>query len=218
MYLDANLPSDIKDPESIPIVPYTVIERQIRIFRALLGCYIESGVLPTNVSPPGSVFLLPSLSGQYFDFQHSFTCGCIGINIGEFYLAASLWDFQLAKEAGYFDWVWAKKNYSAPPSYSSPEEVASWYHHIQSVWLCNLGCWSFRWNINMFRINKYFQPTEPAFEGPPLQRAEDAAELTSICRTFGLELAKFELDGKSTFGPGSGRGGASRIYGTRIEH
>ena len=129
-------------------------------------------MLGTGLSPPGSVFVLPSMSSRDFDFQHSFTCGCIGINVGDFYLAASLWDFKLAQEFGYFDWVWSKENFGAPPPDFSLEEKSAWYLHVQAIWLCNLGYWSFRWNINMYRITEDFHPVEPAFDGPSRQRPE----------------------------------------------
>ena len=141
----------------------------------------------------------------YFDFQHSFTCGCIGINVGDFYLAASLWDFGLAKEFEYFDWVWAPANYLPPPDHLGPEERAAWCLHAQSTWLCSLGYWSFRWNINMYRLTTSFQPRLPTFDGRPLQRAEDAGELSRICQTFGLELQQFIPNGKSIYRPTIGR-------------
>lgn len=146
------------------------------------------------------MFVLPSLSGEYFDFQHSFTCGCIGVNVGNFYLAASLWDFGIAKEFGYFDWVWDKKNYGKLPSDYTVEEQARWFHHVHAVWLCSLGYWSFRWNVNMYKITEKFQPKWPEFQGMPYQRPEDPAELSLICKTFGLELEEYIPDGKNLFG------------------
>jgi hypothetical protein len=181
----------------------------------MVDSYLSVGSLRTVISPPGSVFILPSLSDQYFDFHHSFTTGCVGVNIGDFYLAASLWDFQTAKEFGYFDWVWGKENYQPPPAGWTTEEIAAWYHHVQAIWLCNLGYWSFRWNINMYRTTTDFNPIEPAFDGLPCQRTEDIGELALVCQTFGLELNEFRPDGKSIFGALPGRASGSRMYRSR---
>jgi hypothetical protein len=212
MYRDTSLRLDIEDPASDAILDLRIIHNQLSIFRTLVRSYFESGHLGTIMSPPGSVFILPSLSGEFFDFQHSFTTGCIGINIGEFYLAASLWDFQMAKQSEYFDWVWRKENYGAPPTEATADETAAWYHQAQAVWLCNLGYWSFRWNINMYRITKHYQPVEPAFDGAPVQRREDREEMAQICRTFGLQLKEFVSNGKSIFAPSLGRVGGHKMY------
>lgn len=209
LYRDASLRSDITDPHSPSIIPQKFVDNQIAVFRALFFQYVESGRFETHASPPGSVFILPSMAKGYFDFQHSFTCGCIGINIGDFYVAASLWDFGMAKELGYFDWVWKPSNYLSPPDHFAEEERAAWYNHAQSTWLCSLGYWSFRWNINMYRNTFDFQPAMPGFDGPPLQSVENADELGRICQTFGLELQEFLPNGKSVFRPALGRiGGA----------
>lgn len=132
MYRDTSLRSNIRDALSEPVIRGNIISHQITIFRDMFKSYLDTGSLGTLNSPPGSVFVLPSLSGKYFDFQQSFTTGCVGINIGDYYLAASLCDFQLAKEFGYFDWVWDKQNYGLPPEGSTTEQVAAWYHHVQS--------------------------------------------------------------------------------------
>jgi hypothetical protein len=187
------------------------------MFRTLSQSYVATGVLGTSYSPPGSVFVLPSLSGKFFDFQHSFTTGCIGINVGDYYLAASLFDFHLAKDNGYFDWVWDKGNYRLPSKGLTPDKVAAWYHHVQSIWLCNLGYWSFRWNINMYRITASYQPVWPEFDSlPPVQRPEDPEELGLICQTFGLKLATFHPDGKSIFVARPGRLTDGKMYPSRI--
>ncbi len=181
MYRDTSLRSNVRDSTAGPIVKGEFILHQLNIFREMVKSYLNQGSLGTLASPPGSVFVLPSLSGSYFDFSHSFTTGCVGINVGDYYLAASLYDFRLAKECGYFDWVWGMQNYGLPPEGSTSEEIATWYHHVQAIWLCNLGYWSYRCNINMYRITKDYQPTEPAFDGfPPVQRAEDPEELALI--------------------------------------
>ncbi|MGO8869099.1 MAG: hypothetical protein ACLQME_21630 [Alphaproteobacteria bacterium] len=208
MYRDVSLRSDIRDPNSGTVIPYRVIDHQVTIFRELFKHYSENGELGTDRSPPGSVFILPSMGRGHFDFQHSFTCGCVGVNIGEFYLAASLWDFGCAKDFGYFDWVWNEANYRCPPENLGPEKRAAWYLHAQATWLCNLGYWSFRWNINMYRISETFQPKMPEFEGPAHQRREDPEELARICRTFGLELKEFIPSGKSIFAAAVGRAAA----------
>jgi hypothetical protein len=215
MYLDTSLPADLRDPGSRPIVDQRIISGQVKIFRNLAQTYLNDGTLPTTDSPPGSVFVLPSLAAKYFDFQHSFTTGCIGVNIGDYYLAASLFDFGLAKQFEYFDWVWDKENFRRPPDGLSDEEIVAWYHHVQAVWLCNLGYWSFRWNVNMYRTSKSYQPDEPAFvPGLPMQRQEDPKELALICQTFGLSLVEFKPDGKSSFGMLPGRMGAAKLYST----
>lgn len=212
MYRDTSLRRDIRNPASDWIIDPSLIDNQLRLFQVLARTYFETGQLGTTDSPPGSVFILPSLSSDFFDFQHSFTTGCVGINMGEFYLAASLWDFQMSKHFEYFDWVWKRENYDLPPSDATNEEIAAWYHHVQATWLCNLGYWSFRWNINMYRISKDHQPALPAFCGAPFQRAEDPLELAQICQTFGLELKRFIPDGKSIFGALSNRLGGSKMY------
>lgn len=212
MYRDTSLRTNIKDPASETIFDVSLINYQLRLFQSLVKSYFETGQFGTTKSPPGSVFILPSLSSDFFDFQHSFTTGCIGINIGEFYLAASLWDFQTARHFEYFDWVWRRENYGSPPANATIDEIAAWYHHVQAIWLCNLGYWSFRWNINMYRITKHHQPVLPAFCGAPFQRAEDPHELAQICQTFGLELKQFIPDGKSTFGALPNRLGGDKMY------
>jgi hypothetical protein len=199
MYRNTSLRANIRS-HSESIVHNEFILRQLDIFRRMVKSYMNTGNLDIPISPPGSVFILESLSGRYFDFQHSFTTGCVGINIGDFYLAASLWDFQTAKDFGYFDWVWSKDNYGSPPARSTTEEIAAWYHHAQAIWLCNLGYWSFRWNINMYKTRTEIALGNPAFEDLPRQRAEDPRELALICQTFGLELIEFRPDGKSVFG------------------
>lgn len=140
-----------------------------------------------------------------FDFIHSFTCGCVGVHVGDHFLAASLWDFGMAKAWGYFDWVWEPENYGSPSDHLSDQERAAFYHHTQAVWLCSLGYWCFRWNINMYRITQAYQPKMPAFDGEPMQRPEHPEELARICPTFGLELVEFIPDGKSNFAPAKGR-------------
>jgi len=201
MYRDTALLSDIRNPQSHPIVRAESIANQLQIFRRLVRSYMNTGTLEVAPSPPGSVFVLPSLSERHFDFQHSFTTGSIGINIGDFYVAASLWDLQTAHQFEYFDWVWGKENFNAPPPEFTAEQIALWYHHIQAVWLCNLGYWSFRWNINMYHTVASQRPLIPAFDDLPSQRPEDPSELASICETFGLSLATYLPNGKSIFEP-----------------
>jgi hypothetical protein len=137
------------------------------------------------------------------------------MNIGDFYLEASLWDFGQAKEFGYFDWVWDKENYRKPPTNYTVEQQASWYHHVQAIWLCSLGYWSFRWNINMYQITEKFHPKWPEFLGKPYQRPENPAELSLICKTFGLELEEYRPDHKSLFRSLPGRLHGSKIYSAR---
>jgi len=212
MYRDTSLRSNIKDPTSKAILDAAQIRNQLRLFRILVRNYSEVGHFDTVISPPGSVFIFPSLAGKVFDFQHSFTTGCVGINVGKFYLAVSLWDFQMAKSFEYFDWVWKRENYGMPPAGATADETAAWYHHVQAIWLCNLGYWSFRWNINMYRTSKNYQPVEPAFDGTPYQRMEDPEEMALVCQTFRLELKRFVPDGKCIFGALPARLGGRRMY------
>ncbi len=121
------------------------------------------------------------------------------MNIGEYYIAASLWDFCLAKDYEYFDWVWDVDNFRSAPAGLDLTERAAFYHHIQTIWLCNLGYWSMRWNINMYRLSLENQPHMPAIEGVLHQRDEDPEELSLICTTFELDLETFVPDGRSHY-------------------
>lgn len=205
MARNLTLRADLRDPNADSIVPFQVIDNQLRFFRELYRQYFAQGHFRTLASPPGSVFILPSMAPGRFDFIHSFTCGCVGVNIGDYFLVASLWDYGMAKKYGYFEWVWGKDSYGAPPSDLNEEERAAFYHHTQAIWLCNLGYWCFRWNVNMYRLTREYQPDMPEFDGKPMQRPEDPEELARICRTFGLELVEFILSGKSRFMPAMGR-------------
>jgi hypothetical protein len=209
MVRDVSLRFDIRDPESGAIIPVTILENQLLIFRELYRQYFTDGQFHAHRSPPGSVFILPSLQPGNFDFVHSFTCGCLGVNVGEYFLAASLWDFGMAKDFGYFDWVWSKDNYGAPPADFNNSQREYSYNHTQRIWLCGLGHWCLRWNINMYNITREYQPGMPSFNGEPYQRAEDRDELSLICGTFGLRLVEFIPDGKSRFSPAEMRPGGT---------
>jgi hypothetical protein len=205
MVRNTALRADIRDPESSSIIPRRIIQNQLDIFQELYRQYFADGRFCTHCSPPGSVFVLPSLGPGHFDFVHSFTCGCIGINVGDYFLATSLWDFGMAKKYGYFDWIWNKDNYGAPPSDLNERERAAFYHHTQAVWLCTLGYWCVRWNINMYQLTAEYQPAMPAFDGEPIQRPEEPGELTHVCKTFGLRLIEFIPDGRNRFSPAENR-------------
>lgn len=205
MVRNVALRADMRDPSSDSIIAVHVIENQLRVFRELYRQYFSEGRFDTHTSPPGSVFVLPSLGPGCFDFVHSFTCGCVAVNVGDYFLAASLWDFGMAKDFEFFDWVWSKDMYDAPPADLNAQQRAAFYHHIQAIWLCNLGFWCFRWNINMYRITENYQPEMPAIEGELVQRPEDPEELRRICRTFGLELVEFIPGGRNRFSPAEGR-------------
>lgn len=205
MVRNVSLRADLRDPSSKFIIPSRIIESQLRIFCELYKKYFDGNCFQTNSSPPGSVFILPSLTPKQFDFVHSFTCGCIGVNVGDYFLAASLWDFGMAKEWGYFDWAWGKDGFGTPPDHLNEEERRAFYQHAQTIWLCNLGYWCLRWNINMYRITVNYQPDLPAFEGEAHQRPESPEELAHVCKTFGIELVEFVRDGKSYFSPATGR-------------
>lgn len=199
LYLDTELPHDRTAPNSAPIAPTYIFRNQIKLFRELYRQYFLDGKFISHASPPGSVFILPSLAPGKFDLAHSFPCGTVGVNIGKFFLAASLWDFGMAKNYGYFDWNW-NKNHFGSPSPDFDDEVKSFHYlHTQKIWLCGLGYWSFRWNINMYRIRNDYQPSMPAFDGEPVQRPEQPEELEKFCQSFGLKLIEFIPNGKSRF-------------------
>lgn len=201
MVRNVSLRTDVREEGSDSIIPVHVIESQLAIFRELYRQYFADGQFHTYRSPPGSVFVLPSLAPDRFDLVHSFTCGCLAVNVGDYFVAASLWDFGMAKDFGYFDWVWSEDRLGAPPADTSEAERTAFYHNTQAVWLCNLGYWCLRWNVNMYRITRNFQPSVPAFDGEPLQDREDRHELARICTTFGLRLKEFIPDGRSRFSP-----------------
>ncbi len=133
------------------------------------------------------------------------TCGCVGVHVGDYFLATSLWDFGMAKDYEYFDSVWSKDNFGAPPADWGEQQLAAFHHHTQSIWLCSLGYWCLRWNINMYRLTREFQPDLPAFDGEPAQRPEDPEEFARVCATFGLRLVEFIPDGRSRFSPAQSR-------------
>lgn len=199
IYKDVNLHIDITNPSSQTIIPPHIINHQLKLFRELYRQYFLNSEFSAHRSPPGSVFILPSFSPGYFDFVHSFHCGTVGINIGDFYLATSLWDFGMARDNGYFKFNWNKDQYYLPPSDLEEQERMRFYIQVQRIWLCNLGYWSFRWNINMFKQSHDYQPDMPKFEGPPSQRPENSEELAKICQTFGLKLIEFIPSLRSRF-------------------
>lgn len=205
MVRNVALRADMRDPASDAIIPAVIIQNQLRIFRKLYRQYFFGSTFHAHRSPPGSVFVLPSLGPGHFDFVHSFTCGCVGVNVGDFFLAASLWDFGRAKDFGYFDGVWSLNNYGSPPANLDEQQRAAFHHHTQAIWLCSLGYWCLRWNINMYRLTYDYQPDMPAFDGEPSQRPEDPEELARICTTFGLRLIEYIPDGRSRFTQAEGR-------------
>jgi hypothetical protein len=67
-YRDTFLKSNITDPCSSAIVQEKPISGQLHLFRYMVNNYINNRTLGTITSPPGSVFVLPSLAQGYFDF------------------------------------------------------------------------------------------------------------------------------------------------------
>lgn len=130
----------------------------------------------------------------------------MGVNVGPYFVAASLWDFGLAKSFRYFDWVWGHDNFAAPPNDLNDEEQVAFHHYSQAIWLCSLGYWCFRWNVNMYDIGRKMAPAVPAFPGKLTQREEASDELSRVCETFGLQLVEFVPNGRSRFAPAEGWG------------
>jgi hypothetical protein len=188
IFRDGSLRQDIKNPSGPFILNVGDFGTEIGLFRLLCKIWLNGG--STDPSPFGSVYVFDSLSPKdTFDFFHCYVTGTFGIQIGKKYVVVFLWDQGDGLHANLLEhWNYHASAISALASDKDKEEQGYMAHH---VWACETGYWLFRnrRSFNLVSTENQIVLVPPLLRTPT--RPPSETEYRQICRSFGLDLVKF---------------------------
>jgi hypothetical protein len=190
IFRDSTLRADVKKPKGPFILDIGEYESEVEFFRQVYSSWLTGKAF--TPSPLGSVFVLDSLVGpKTFDFFHCMLTGTVGINLGDKFVIAFLWDQRDGLNYGKLLTPWFNEFLPNANKHRGTAEFEAQAAMAHRIWACEAAYWLVRRQRSLRsaigRERFVLLPTMSARQAHP----PDEVEYRQVCRSFGLDLVEF---------------------------